>query len=272
MRQFFTLRFQPTAETIRAMVAVVAYIIILGAMLTFVAPRSGSLAGNIITLSYLVMFAVVLVFVRQRGDFAAVGITRHRWLVATILGGLIGGLGLLGTINAFPAGTFLIPAWPSLLALLAAGLSAGLIEDMVLYGYFQFRLEEAFGPPVAVLGSALAWTLAHGAVLSMPGAGAFAAQRVGVSSFLVSLFIAFFVIGLIVHFTRNIWAGVVQNAVMGNVLTNLYMFSVMPDEVFIANPDILPVSLLVALLVLAGLAWMGYSLSRSRYCIEMKRV
>ena len=102
----------------------------------------------------------------------------------------------------------------------------------------------------------------------MPGAGTFAAPCVGVSSFLISLFITFFIIGLIVHFTGNIWTGVVQNAVMGNVLTNLYMLSVMPDEVFIANPDSLPVSLLVAALVLAGLAWVGYSLSHSRSSTE----
>jgi len=271
MRQFFTLRYQLTNETIQATVVVVAYIIILGVMLTFVAPLSGSLAGSIITLTYLVMFAVALIFARRRGNFAAVGIARHRWLTASILGVLIGGLGLLGTMNCFPGGTFLIPTWPSLLALLTAGLSAGLMEDTVLYGYFQFRLEEAFGPLVAILGSALAWTLAHGAVLAMPGAGTFAAQCVGVRSFLVSLFITFFIIGLIVHFTRNIWAGVVQNAMMGNVLTNLYMLSIMPDEVFIANPDSLPVSLLVALLVLAGLAWVGYSLSRSRFSTEEAR-
>lgn len=264
MRQFFAFRFQPTVETIQAVTVVVAYIIILGAMLSFVAPRSGSLAGNIVTLTYLLMFAVTLTFVRRRGNFAAVGITRHRWLTASILGVLIGGLGLLGTMNCFPGGTFLVPTWSSLLALLAAGLSAGLMEDTVLYGYFQFRLEEAFGPLVAILGSALAWTLAHGAVLAMPGAGTFAAQCVGVRSFLVSLFITFFVIGLIVHFTRNIWAGVVQNALMGNVLTNLYMLNIMPEKVFIADPHNLPVALFAALFVVIGLAGTSYLLFRDR--------
>ncbi len=271
MRQFFTVRFQPTGETKQATALVVAYIVILRMMLSWVSSEFESFSGNVVTLFYLVMFAVVLAFVRRRGTFAAVGITRHRCFVGAALGVLIGGLGLLGTMSSFPGGSFIIPTWPSLLALLAAGISAGLIEDLVLYGYFQFRWEEAFGPIVAVRAGALVWTLAHGAVLAVPGAGTYAAQRVGVSSFLISLFITFFIIGLIVHFTRNIWAGVIQNAVMGNVLTNLYMLSVVPDEVFIANPDSLPVSMLVALLVLAGLIWAGYSLSRSRSSTEEVR-
>jgi len=263
MRQFLTLRFQPTGETKQATALVVAYIVILGVMLSWVSPEFESFSGNVVTLFYLVMFAVTLAFVRRQGTFAVVGITRHRWLVGAALGVLIGGLGLLGTMSSFPGGTFIIPTWPSLLALLAAGISAGLMEDLVIYGYFQFRWEEAFGPIVAVLASALVWTLAHGAVLAVPGAGTYAAQRVGVSNFLISLFITFFIIGLIVHFTRNIWAGVIQNAVMGNVLTNLYMLSVMPEAVFIANPESLPVALLVAMLVLLGIAWVGYSLPRT---------
>lgn len=271
MRQFFTFRLQPTVETIQATAVVIAYIIILGTMLSIVAPRSGSLAGSIITLTYLVMFAVALIFVRRRGSFAAIGITNRYWMISAILGILIGGMGLLGTMNCFPGGAFHLPALPSLLTLLLAGLSAGLMEDIVLYGYYQFRLEEAFGPLLAVLGSALAWTLAHGAVLTLPGAGTYAASCVGEKSFLVSLFITFLIIGLIVHFTRNIWAGVVQNALMGNVLTNLYMLSVMPEKVFIADPGNLPAALFTAIFVTAGLIGSAYLLVRDRLTSPLQR-
>lgn len=262
MRGFFTLRFRPTAETWWATALVAAYVLVLAAMMTLVAPRFPALAGNVVTAFYAAMFAATLVFVRRRSSFAAVGVTRRRWVVAAMLGLLIGGLGLVGTRQCFPGGSFALPAWPGLLALLAAGLSAGLMEDMALYGYFQFRWEEAFGPPAAVLGSALAWTLAHGAVLTLPGAGTYAAACVGTGAFLTSLFVTFLILGLIVHFTRNIWAGVVQNAVMGNVLTNLYMWNATPEEVFTANPDNLPVALLVALFVVTGLAWAQHSVSR----------
>ena len=40
-----------------------------------------------------------------------------------------------------------------------------------------------------------------------------------------------------------------------NVLTNLYMLSVMPEQVFIANARNLPVAVPIALCVTAGLAW-----------------
>lgn len=43
------------------------------------------------------------------------------------------------------------------------------VLGLVLYGYLQFRLQEAFGPVVAVIGSTLAWTFAHAAVMSAPG-------------------------------------------------------------------------------------------------------
>ena len=257
--KFLSVRFGPTVETTLATALVVAYLITLGLMLNWVAPRSGSLAGGVVTLFYLIMFVATLAFARRRGSLAAVGVTRRRWLVGSILGVLIGGMGLLGTMGSFPGGVFRLPNWPSLLALLAGGLSAGFVEALALYGYFQLRWEEAFGPVVAVLGSAGVWTIAHGAVLALPGGGTYVAQRVGVGSFLLTLLVTFSIIGLIVHFTRNIWVSVVQNAVMGNVLTNLYMYSIAPDQVFLARPDSLPTALAVALVVVAGLVWVSRS-------------
>ncbi|MGH7856703.1 MAG: CPBP family glutamic-type intramembrane protease, partial [Candidatus Binatia bacterium] len=252
---FFTLRFDPTAETIRATAFVVSFIVVLGSMLTFVAPRFGrDVAGPIVTAFYVVMYFSTLSFVRRQGSFAAVGITRRRWGVAAILGFLVGGVGVLGTMNMFPEGRFVIPEWRSFVVLVATGLSVGFIEDVIFYGYFQFRLEEAFGPLVAVLGGALAWTLFHAGGLAAPGAGTFGAGPLGPVTFLANLFVSFLAIGLVVHFTGNIWAGVVQNALMGNVLINLYMLSVMPNEILIADPDALTVALLVAVLVVAGLA------------------
>lgn len=263
MRQFFTFRFQPTAEAIQSTVVVSFYILILGAMLSRLVPISESVAGNVVTLFYLAMFSIALFFVRWKGSFTHVGITRQNWLLGAILGLLLGGLGLLGTINSYPDGSFQIPAWRSMLSLIAAGLSGGFIEILVINGYFQFRWEEAFGPIIAVIGSALSWTLAHGVVMTLPGAGTYVAQEVGITSFLVSIFVMFFILGLITHFTRNIWAGVILNAVTGNIFTNLYMLSIMPEQVFIANPGNLPIALFTALYVITGLALTRNLLSRS---------
>jgi len=46
-------------------------------------------SGNVVTLFYLAVFAVTLAFVCCRGPFAAVGITRHRWVVGAPVGVLI---------------------------------------------------------------------------------------------------------------------------------------------------------------------------------------
>jgi membrane protease YdiL (CAAX protease family) len=254
MRAFFSVRFRPTAETGRAALFVAIFIVALGSLHGFVSPHFGrTVAGVLATLFYLTIFFATLSFARRRQSLAALGVTTRRWFIAVALGALVGSLGLFGTMNAFPAGHFVIPPWPSLLALLATAISVGFIEDLVFYGYFQLRVEESFGPLIGVSASSVAWTLFHAAALSTPGAGTFGAQVVGVTNFLVHLLVTFFILGLVVHVTGNIWAGVVQNAVMGNVLVNLYMMSIMPEQILIGDPASLPVALGAALLVGSGL-------------------
>ncbi|MHC4178367.1 MAG: CPBP family glutamic-type intramembrane protease [Planctomycetota bacterium] len=113
----------------------------------------------------------------------------------------------------FPGGTF-IPSvgWQSILTLVCTGVSAGFIEAVVFYGYFQFRLRDAFGAPIAIFSTAFAWMAFHAVVISIPGAGTFSAQQ-GVVSFLVSIFVGFLVMCTVVQLTRSIWAGALANTI-----------------------------------------------------------
>jgi membrane protease YdiL (CAAX protease family) len=145
--------------------------------------------------------------------------------------------------------------------LVCTGVSAGFIEAVVFYGYFQFRLNEAFGAPAAILGTALAWTALHAAVIAIPGAGTFSAQH-GVTSFLVGIFVGFLVLATAVQLTHSIWAGALPNMI-ANVFVNLYMLSVRPEQVIIADPRDLPIDGLVVILVAVGLV-----LTRRRIAAE----
>ncbi|MGH7820860.1 MAG: hypothetical protein ACREQ9_13925 [Candidatus Binatia bacterium] len=130
--ELFRFRFDPTAETLRATVSVAAFIAALGSMLTFVAPRFGrDVAGPVVTVFYVAVYLATLSFVRRSGSFAAVGITRRRAAPAVIVGALVGGVGLLGTMSLFPEGRFAVPEWRTFAVLVVTGLSVGFIEDVV---------------------------------------------------------------------------------------------------------------------------------------------
>lgn len=222
-------------------------------MNTVVALRFGwTVAGSAVTLFYLVGYFAMLAYARAHGGLPALGVLTRRWLMAAAAGAIIGGVGVLGTMKLFPQGGFVVPDWRRLTVLMATGLSVGFIESLVSCGHFQFRFEEAFGPVVAIFATAMAWTLFHAVVPLTPGAGTYAAGPLGAGTFLANLFVTFAVIASIVHFTGNIWSSVVQNAVVGNVLINVYMLSVMPQKVLIADPKSLPVALLMAVLVVLG--------------------
>jgi membrane protease YdiL (CAAX protease family) len=152
----------------------------------------------------------------------------------------------------FPGGTF-VPSvgWQSILTLVCTGVSAGFIEAVVFYGYFQFRLRDAFGAPIAILSTAFSWMALHAAVISIPGAGTFSAQQ-GVVSFLVGIFVGFLVLCTAVQLTNSIWAGALANMI-ANVFVNLYMLSVKPEQVIIADPKDLPIEGLAFILVIVGL-------------------
>lgn len=253
-RKFLILEFRPSAETAKAAALAVALIAVLGFLNTLVLVRLGrNVSGSAATALYLLAYLLVVRFARRRGNLAAIGVTAHRALIGTAVGLLIGALGVAGTTKLFPEGSFAAPSWQALLTLVVTGSSVGFIENAMLHGYFQFRMAEAFGPAAAVVVSAIIWTLFHAMVLATAGAGTYAAERLGTISFLANLFVTFLIVGLAVQVTHNIWAGVAQNALMGNVAVNLHMLSVMPNKVLIADPKSLPVAFLLAIAVIAGL-------------------
>jgi len=91
----------------------------------------------------------------------------------------------------------------------------------------------------------------HAVVISIPGAGTFSAQR-GVAFFLISIFAGFLMICMAVHFTQSLWAGALANMI-ANVFVNLYMLSVKPQQVIIADPADLPIDGLAFILVFLGI-------------------
>ncbi len=158
----------------------------------------------------------------------------------------------MGVAQDFPGGTFIPSAgWLSVLTLVLTGAYAGFVEAVVFFGYLQFRLRDAFGAPVAIIGTAFAWMVLHAVVISIPGAGTFSAQG-GVASFLIGIFAGFLVICITVQLTRSLWAGAMAN-MTANVLVNLYMLSVKPQQVIIANPKNLPIDGVAFILIVAGI-------------------
>ena len=265
MRSFFTFRCRPTSETLRAGTFVFCFILVLGSAANLVPDRFLRPAGIAVALFYVAIYFASLSFARRQLSFASLGITGGHWLIAVIAGIVLGGGGVLGVVQDFPGGT-LIPTvgWLSILTLVCTGAYAGFVEAVVFYGHFQFRLRDAFGSPIAIIGTAFTWTVLHAVVTSIPGAGTFSAQH-GVARFLISLFAGFLMICIVVQLTRSLWAGALANMI-ANVFVNLYMLSVKPEQVIIANPKDLPIDGLAFVLVVAGIL-----LTRQRIKSEQAR-
>jgi len=75
---------------------------------------------------------------------------------------------------------------------------------------------------------------------------------VGAASFLIGIFAGFLVICIVVQLTRSLWAGALAN-MFANVCGNLYMLSVKPQQVIIADSKDLPVDGLAFILVIVGI-------------------
>ncbi len=252
MTSFFTLRYRPGAETLRAGTFVFCFILVLGSTANLVPDRFLGPAGIAVAIFYVAVYFATLSFARRQQSFASLGITGGHWLIAVIAGIILGSVGVLGVAQDFPGGTF-IPTvgWLSVLTLVCTGAYAGFVEAVLFYGYFQFRLRDALGAPIAIIGTAFAWVFLHVVVISIPGAGTFSAQH-GVARFLITLCAGFLMICLVVQLTRSLWAGALANMI-ANVFVNLYMLSVKPQQVIIADPKDLPVNGIAFLLVIAGI-------------------
>jgi membrane protease YdiL (CAAX protease family) len=252
MPSFFTLRYRPTSETLRAGTLVFCFILVLGSTANLVPDRFFRPASIAVAIFYVAIYFASLPFARRQQSFASLGITGGHWLIAVIVGIILGSVGVLGVAQDFPGGTF-IPTvgWLSILTLVCTGAYAGFVEAVVFYGYFQFRLRDAFGAPIAIIGTAFAWMVLHAVVISVPGAGTFSAQR-GVASFLIGIFAGFLMICIVVQLTRSLWAGALANMI-ANVFVNLYMLSVKPQQVIIADPKDLPIDGLAFILVIMGI-------------------
>jgi membrane protease YdiL (CAAX protease family) len=209
-------------------------------------------AGIVGTVCYVAIYFVTLSFARRQQSLTCLGITGGHWLIAIIIGVVLGIGGAWGVAQDLPGGTFFPSVgWLRILTLVCTGVSAGFIEAVVFYGYFQFRLRDAFGAPIAVLGTVFSWVALHAVVISIPGAGTFGAQD-DIISFLVGISVGFLVLCTAVELTNSIWAGALAN-MMANVYVNLYMLSVRPEQVLIADPKDLPVDGLAFILVITGL-------------------
>jgi hypothetical protein len=92
------LRCRPTAETLRAAIFVVCFILVLGLGANLVPPRFLRLAGTGVTIFYVAVYYASLSFARRQRSFAALGITQGRWLVAVVAGIILGSLGTLGVM------------------------------------------------------------------------------------------------------------------------------------------------------------------------------
>ena len=252
MPAFFMLRYLPTSETSRAGTFVFCFILVLGSTANLLPDRFLRPAGIAVAIFYVAIYFASLSFARRQQSLASLGITGGHWLIAVIAGIILGSGGALGVAQDFPGGTF-IPSvgWRSILTLVCTGAYAGIVEAVVFFGYFQFRLRDAFGAPIAIIGTACAWMVLHAVVIAIPGAGTFSAQR-GVASFLISIFAGFLLICIVVQLTRSLWAGALAN-IIANVFVNLYMLSVKPQQVIIADPKNLPIDGLAFILVIVGI-------------------
>ena len=214
-----------------------------------------SLAASLaVTAVYVLWFTASLRHAWRLRDLSRLGLTK-RHLVWSVLGGiLVGAFGFAGLVFNTPGyegGHLVFQPLGSVVAVLTIGLLAGLVESIAIYGYLQFELQRRWGRLASVLATGAVVALFHLALAFEPGAGTYG-MAMGLWQFAVGIFLGGLLVATVVALTQNVWGAVVQNGLMGNVLANLYVLSVRPEEVIIADPTRL--WLAVPLLVLAFVA------------------
>jgi len=226
-----------------------------------------SLAASLaVTLIYAAWFAASLSHGWRLRDLSRLGLTRRR-LVWSVLGGLLVGTfgftGLVSNTPGYEGGHLVLQPWDAVAAVLATGFLAGMVESIAIYGYLQFELQRRWGRLASVLATAAVVALFHLALAFEPGAGTYG-MAMGLWQFAAGIFLGGLLVATVVALTQNVWGAVVQNGLMGNVLANLYVLSVRPEEVIIADPTRLWLAAPLLVLALVALVVVAVRVSRDR--------
>jgi len=159
-RDAFTLRFTPDRHTWAAVGACGA-VVAASASLLAIGPGSAAARAVQFLVIYAVLGAVVpwgYVLIVEGGGPADLGLRRDRWRTAVALNlglGLVLGMGIAFGPDLARASS------PDVVAASFTLLVGGLFELYLYYGFTHLRLERAFGPIPAILGTAALYSLWH---------------------------------------------------------------------------------------------------------------
>jgi len=159
-REAFALRWQPSRHTAAALGTGLLAVVVSAAIL--LVPEGSALArllhfGGIWVVcgGLLPWWYVTRV---EAGGAAALGLTRERWLAALLVG-LVAGAALFSRVWLEADWSRTTPRY-LVLASLTLGVG-GLFELFLYYGFIHLRLDRAFGPIPAIVGSAAIYSLWH---------------------------------------------------------------------------------------------------------------
>ncbi len=190
LRGILTVRFQPTEDTV---VALISYFLVVGSLFTaFQVFTTQAVAANFITYGPITMVALGVgipalytTLVRRR-PLSDVGITSKHLVPSLVLGIL------LGAQTYFATTATLNVAWTiDHLPLVTLGLAVGLYEAIFFRGWLQLRFEAAFGLLPGLFLGAICYSLYHVGYGMTPGE-------------MMVLFVLGLVFGATFRLTRNI--------------------------------------------------------------------
>ena len=224
--------YRPDREVWWAVAVTAGGIAVVTAVLRAVAPES---RGNAVAFMYSVWVGLVLAYVYRKSDLAVVGLTRQRLLPGLVVASAVTLLGVAGSLRdpSMAGATLVIPEIPRFLAMVVTTQAAAFAEQLVFAGYLQLRFEVAFGRLAGILVYAVLFTAFQVALVWLPGA--VPPTGAGMTTFVIGIFVAMCLVALVFTYVRNVWALAIA-AGLNPLVLNLYMLSVRPRDVLVADP------------------------------------
>ncbi len=235
MQQIRWFAFRPNREVWWSLAVAAGGIAAVTAVLRAVAPES---RGSAVAFMYSIWVGLVLAYVDRKSDLAEVGLTGRRLLPGVLVASAVTLLGVAGSLRdpSMAGATLTIPEAPRFLAMVVTTMAAAFAEQLVFAGYLQMRFEAAFGRLAGILAYAVLFTAFHVALVWLPGA--VPPTGAGMRTFVVGIFVATCLAALVFTYVRNTWAMAIAAGLNALVL-NLYVLSVRPRDVLVADPKAL---------------------------------
>lgn len=228
---------------------------ILSTILYVFSPKS-QIASYSVTVFYSIWVALSLYYALRNGGLSSIGLPGKRWLVAVIMGVIIGMMSIIGNNNTpeFRNATLTRIPILSLLTLIITGSAAAFSEVMMIMGYYHFIIEKRCGMIISIIITSVTWTVFHLLLLFSPGS--IPSTSGGIQNFIVGILFGSLIITITTSITKSILTAFIVN-LMSNIFINWFRISVSPQDVLIADNSFPVIGIILIIMYIVGIVYVN---------------